>query len=84
MAALEFRERAAMLEELGFGSFSVGDHLGHYPPLTACAVIAQATQTARLGPLVLNNDFRHPAVLAREAVALADLSGGRFELGLGA
>ncbi|HWN22332.1 MAG TPA: LLM class flavin-dependent oxidoreductase, partial [Gaiellaceae bacterium] len=47
-------------------------------------VIAQATQTARLGPLVLNNDFRHPAVLAREAVALADLSGGRFELGLGA
>ena len=73
-----------MLEELGFGSFSVGDHLGHYPPLTSCAVIAQATQTARLGPLVLNNDFRQPAVLAREAIALADLSGGRFELGLGA
>lgn len=79
-----FRERAASLEELGFGSFSVGDHLGHYPPLTACAVIAQATRTALLGPLVLNNDLRHPAVLAREAAALADLSGGRFELGLGA
>ncbi len=83
-AAHQFRERAATLEELGFGSFSVGDHLGHYPPLTACAVVAQATQTARLGPLVLNNDFRQPAVLAREAAALADLSAGRFELGLGA
>lgn len=82
--AHELRERAATLEALGFGSFSVGDHLGHYPPLTACAVIAQVTRTARLGPLVLNNDFREPAVLAREAVALADLSGGRFELGLGA
>jgi probable F420-dependent oxidoreductase len=82
--AHEFGERAASLEELGFGSFAVGDHLGHYPPLTACAVIAQATETAQLGPLVLNNDFRQPAVLAREAAALADLSGGRFELGLGA
>jgi probable F420-dependent oxidoreductase len=83
-AARQFRERAAMLEQLGFGSFSVGDHLGHYPPLPACAVIAAATHVARLGPLVLNNDFRQPAVLAREAAALADLSGGRFELGLGA
>ena len=34
--------------------------------------------------MVLNNDLRHPAVLAREAAGLADLSGGRFELGLGA
>ena len=82
--AKAFRDHAAQLEELGFGSFSVGDHLGHYPPLTACAVIAQATQAAQVGPLVLNNDLRQPTVLAREAAALADLSGGRFELGLGA
>ena len=34
--------------------------------------------------MVLNNDLRHPVVLAREAAGLADLSGGRFELGLGA
>jgi probable F420-dependent oxidoreductase len=79
-----FRERASALEQVGFGSFSVGDHLGHYPPLTACAVVAAATEKARVGPLVLNNDFREPSVLAREAAALADLSGGRFELGLGA
>ena len=82
--AQTFRERAARLEALGFGSFSVGDHLGYYAPLTACAVIAEATQTAQVGPLVLNNDFRLPAVLAAEAAALAELSGGRFELGVGA
>jgi len=29
----------------------VGDHLGHFPPLPACAAIAQATERARLGPL---------------------------------
>ena len=45
---------------------------------------AEATTRVQVGPLVLNNDFRHPAVLAREAAALADLSAGRFELGLGA
>jgi probable F420-dependent oxidoreductase len=50
----------------------------------ACAAVAEATETARVGPLVLNNDFRHPSVLAREAAALSDLAGGRFELGLGA
>jgi probable F420-dependent oxidoreductase len=38
----------------------------------------------RIGTMVLNNDLRHPVVLAREAAGLADLSGGRFELGLGA
>jgi probable F420-dependent oxidoreductase len=82
--AREFASRAADLEEVGFRSFSVGDHLGQFPPLTACAAIVVATETAQVGPLVLNNDFRHPSVLAREAGALADLSNGRFELGLGA
>jgi probable F420-dependent oxidoreductase len=82
--AKAFGSRAAVLEERGFGSLSVGDHLGHFPPLPACAAIAQATEQARVGPLVLNNDFRHPSVLAREAAALADLFEGRFELGLGA
>ena len=53
-------------------------------PLTTCAVLLEATERVHVGTLVLNNDFRHPVVLAREAAALADLSGGRFELGLGA
>jgi probable F420-dependent oxidoreductase len=82
--ARTFRERAAFLEKLGFGSFGVGDHLAHYPPLAACEAIAQGTERARVGPLVLNNDFRNPSVLAREAVAVSELANGRFELGLGA
>jgi probable F420-dependent oxidoreductase len=47
-------------------------------------VAAEATSTLRIGTLVLNNDLRHPAVVAREALALDSLSGGRVELGLGA
>lgn len=42
------------------------------------------TSRIRFGPLVLNNDLRHPVVLAQEASALARWSGGRLELGLGA
>jgi probable F420-dependent oxidoreductase len=78
--------KAARLESLGFASITVGDHLvaAAVAPLTACAVVAAATWRARVGPLVLNNDLRHPVVLAHEAAALAELSGGRFELGLGA
>jgi probable F420-dependent oxidoreductase len=82
--AASVRERAAQVEALGFASISVPDHLGFFPPLTSCAIAAEATERVRIGPLVLNNDLRHPVVLAHEAAALADLSGGRFELGLGA
>jgi probable F420-dependent oxidoreductase len=45
---------------------------------------ADATNTLRIGTLVLNNDLRHPVLLAKEAAALDMLSGGRFELGIGA
>jgi probable F420-dependent oxidoreductase len=45
---------------------------------------AEATQTLRIGTTVFANDFRHPAVLAKEAATLDLLSGGRLELGLGA
>jgi probable F420-dependent oxidoreductase len=80
------RAKAAGLEQLGFAAITIGDHLvaRAIAPLIACAIVADATERVRVGPLVLNNDFRHPVVLAREAAALAELSGGRFELGLGA
>ena len=45
---------------------------------------ATATSTLRLGTFVLNAGFYKPALLARDVGALRDLSGGRFELGLGA
>jgi probable F420-dependent oxidoreductase len=53
-------------------------------PLPALAIAAAATRRLRVGTMVLNNDFRHPTVLAREAATLDLLSDGRLELGLGA
>src|SRR5262249_56620665 len=50
----------------------------------ALAAAAGVTTRLRVGTLVLSNDFRHPAILAHEAASLHHLSGGRFELGLGA
>jgi probable F420-dependent oxidoreductase len=45
---------------------------------------AGVTRTLRVGTLVLDNDYRHPVILAKEAATLDLLSGGRLELGLGA
>ncbi|MEY2451115.1 MAG: hypothetical protein QOD92_689, partial [Acidimicrobiaceae bacterium] len=45
---------------------------------------ADATTTLRVGALVLCTDFTHPVVIAKEAATIDVLSGGRFELGLGA
>jgi len=77
---------ARRVEDLGFSTLTVADHLvdGCISPFAALGVAAEATSTLRIGTLVLNNDLRHPAVVAREALALDSLSGGRFELGLGA
>jgi len=52
--------------------------------LTTLAALAARTERLRLGPLVLGNAYRHPAVVAKSAVTLDEISGGRFVLGLGA
>ena len=57
---------------------------GLVPPFAACSIVAHAIERVRAGTFVVNNELRHPVLIAREAAALADLSGGRFELGLGA
>src|SRR5207253_10680210 len=64
----------------------VADHLvpGHLDPFPSLAAAAAATRHLRVGTLVVNNDLRHPVLLAREAATLDLLSDGRFELGLGA
>ena len=54
-----------------------------YEAFTAATWLAAVTDRLRLGHLVLCDQFRHPAVLARQAVTLDHLSGGRFELGIG-
>jgi probable F420-dependent oxidoreductase len=53
-------------------------------PMPALAVAAAATRTLRLGTYVLGNDLRHPVMLAKDVATLDLLSGGRFELGIGA
>jgi alkanesulfonate monooxygenase SsuD/methylene tetrahydromethanopterin reductase-like flavin-dependent oxidoreductase (luciferase family) len=52
--------------------------------MVALAAAAGATRTLRVGTLVLDNDWRHPVLLAKEAATLDLLSGGRFEVGIGA
>ena len=53
-------------------------------PFVTLQAIAGATSRIRLGTLVVNNDLRHPAVLAQDAATVDRLSGGRLELGVGA
>lgn len=83
-AELEATVRRA--DAAGFDVILVADHLapGLLAPLPALVAAAQATERMRVGTLVLNNDLRHPVVLAREAASVDVLTGGRFELGLGA
>jgi probable F420-dependent oxidoreductase len=80
-----WRELARKAEDLGYSTLYMPDHLGdQWAPLVALTVAAEATSTLRVGTLVLDNDFRHPVILAREAATLDLLTDGRFELGLGA
>ncbi len=71
-------------ESNGYTTISVSDHFGgRLAPLLALANAAEHTGL-RLGTLVLANDFRHPAVVAKEVASLDQLSVGRVELGIGA
>ena len=80
-----WRELARKAEDLGYSTLYVPDHLDdQWAPMVAVTVAAEATTTLRVGTLVLDNDFRHPVVLAKEAATLDIVTGGRFEFGLGA
>jgi len=79
------RRKARLAEEAGFDVLLVGDHVDDgWAPLPILADLAAITDRIRLGTLVLNNDLRHPVLLAQEVTTLDHMSGGRFELGLGA
>src|SRR5579872_2195813 len=76
---------ALRVEELGYSSLLLPDVLGTpLATLTALAVAATATTKLRVGSYVIVNDYRNPALLAREIATLDLLSDGRVELGLGA
>ena len=80
-----WRDLARKTEDLGYSTLYVPDHLDdQWAPMVAATVAAEATTTLRVGTLVLDNDFRHPVLVAKEAATLDIVTGGRFEFGLGA
>jgi F420-dependent oxidoreductase-like protein len=87
----DLRARASVVEELGFESLWLYDHLygpglPDLPSLeawTLATALLTSTERLRVGHLVLCNQFRHPALLAKMASTLDVISGGRLDLGIG-
>jgi alkanesulfonate monooxygenase SsuD/methylene tetrahydromethanopterin reductase-like flavin-dependent oxidoreductase (luciferase family) len=88
----EVAERWQLFEELGFLSAWLCDHLvqpsrptgPYFEAWTLLAGLAVRTSKIRIGVLVSSNTFRHPALLAKEAMTVDHLSNGRLEVGFGA
>ena len=81
----DFGPFAISVQEAGFDVLTIPDHLvASLSPFAGATAAAVATSSLHTGTLVLNNDLRHPVETAREASTVAAVSGGRFELGLGA
>ncbi|HEY8523846.1 MAG TPA: TIGR03621 family F420-dependent LLM class oxidoreductase [Acidimicrobiales bacterium] len=78
-------ESARTVEALGYSTFGLADHFVRpFAPLVAGMAVADATTTLRITQTVLAQDFRNPAVLAKELATLDVLSEGRLQVGLGA
>jgi probable F420-dependent oxidoreductase len=79
----EVLEAARRAEAAGASVLLATDHLGSWGPLPRLVAAAQAT-SLRIGTLVLDNELRHPAVLAQELATIDAMTDGRLEIGLGA
>jgi probable F420-dependent oxidoreductase len=90
----ELLDLSRAIEDEGFDSIWVGEHLlyrwpdrparGPWEAWTLMAAIAAATSRVEIGPLVACAGFHNPALLAKQAATIDEISGGRFVLGLGA
>ena len=78
------QDKVKRYEDIGFDALHLPDHLGAPAPFPVLTAIASATSRVRLGTYVLNAGFYKPALLARDAGEVDQLSGGRLDLGLGA
>ena len=76
-------EHARTIEALGYEELWTADHIGSVDPFAPLLAAALATERLRVGPLVLNNEFHHPALLARTAATIDRLTAGRLTLGFG-
>ncbi len=89
-APTEWIQHVQQIESLGFSTFLIRDHFvpdffgDQYAPLSALMMAASSTTTLRVGTMVIGNDYRHPAILAKEIATINAFSGGRFEFGIGA
>ena len=78
-------EAARAAEAVGYSDLTIHDHLTpQLAPIPVLTAVAMATERLRLCPLVLNNDLRHPAVLAQDLATIDVLSDGRLVVGIGA
>lgn len=85
-------DRCEQAERLGFRSLWIDDHIVNpaaprapwLEAFTTLAGIATCTSRILIGPLVANVVLRHPVMLARQALGIDQMSGGRLQLGLGA
>jgi probable F420-dependent oxidoreductase len=88
--ATAWLDLARKVEDSGVSVLLLRDHFVAGPfgpqlaPISALSAAAAATTRLHVGTMVLSNDFRHPVLLAHEAATVHAISGGRFELGLGA
>jgi alkanesulfonate monooxygenase SsuD/methylene tetrahydromethanopterin reductase-like flavin-dependent oxidoreductase (luciferase family) len=90
----ELLDMVRAIEDLGFDSIWLGEHLlyrwadrparGPWEAWTSMAAIAAVTQRVEFGPLVACTNFHNPALLAKQAATIDEISGGRLILGLGA
>ena len=81
----ELAARARRAEEMGYYGLAIPDHLlGQLSPIVAMATIAAVTSTLRVSAFVMNNDLRHPAVVAQDLASIDVLSGGRLDVAVGA
>lgn len=81
----EWAETARRVESLGYAVATMPDHFtGQLAPMPALQAVLDATTTLRAGALVFDNDYKHPAILAKELATMDVLSDGRVEIGLGA